>query len=233
MNKDYYVIKFSKMEYLEKIKKGHIYFKESKYFKNIEDDHSGDSREGKIRVNPIAIPQNDNIIFEVMRKTEELNFYQRKYEKIPIFCCSIIDEEILIKKDDCHFDFKEEFIQEMKKWGNTFILINLSELLNKIIKECDNYNITCYANKINYDQDIRVLSYDEMHYEFNVNPCEAFFHKTSEYKWQNEFRILLYSNEKIISETEDSFTLNVGELNDAVIYQFDDLSNMAIKIVKM
>lgn len=230
---NYYILKFSNLEYLEQIKKGHIYFKESKYFKNVEENHIGDSREGKIRVDSKSIPMIDNIYFQVMCKTEELNFYQIKEEKIPIFCCSIIDNLILNKIDNSHYDFKKEFINEMKKWGNSFILINLGEFLRKIDKECKKNNIHFYADKVKYDQEDRILTFDEAYVEFNSLPHLAFFHKTKKYKWQNEFRIVLYSNNKqIVSATEDSITLNIGELDDAVIYQYDDLSNIGVVITE-
>lgn len=73
-----YIIKFSKKEYLEQLKQGKIYFKESKFFKNIEENHIGDSREGKIKVNPNTIPKSEDIIYQIMRKTEELNFFKKK-----------------------------------------------------------------------------------------------------------------------------------------------------------
>lgn len=230
-----YIIKFSKREYLEQIKDGKIYFKEAKFFKNIEENHVGDTREGKIRVNPKTIPNSNNIILQIMKQTEEVNLSYRKEEKTPIFCCSIIDERITSKIDDRHFDFKKEFIEEMKKWGNSFILINLGEFLYKLSIACKRNKIDFFPDKVKYDQDERVLSYNEALLELYKFPILAFFHKTKNYKWQNEFRIALYSNDKkrqIISEDQDSYTFDIDPLNDAVIYEFDDLFNIGIKLIE-
>lgn len=229
---DYYVLKFSKKEYLEKIKIGELYFKESKYFKYIEENNVGDSREGKIRVDPASIPQSNDIMNKIARKTEELNFYQKKDEKTPIFCCSIIDKDIINKIDDTHFDFKSEFIQEMEKWGNDFILINLGELLEKVDSACKLNKIYFYGDKVKYDRMDRILTFHQLYLEFAVNPILAFYHKNENYKWQNEFRITLYTNGKnLISDHTDNYILKIKNLENAVIYHFEDLYNIGLELI--
>ncbi len=230
-----YIIKFSKKEYLEQLKQGKIYFKESKFFKNIEENHIGDSREGKIKVNPNTIPKSEDIIYQIMRKTEELNFFKKKDDKTPIFCCSIIDDKIINIIDERHYDFRKEFIGEMKKWGNCFILINLDEFLYKLNEACKKQEIYYYANKVEYDQRERILTYQQAQLELTFFSFLSFYHKIKDYKWQNEFRITLLSknkNKQIILENKDSIIIDIGPLKDAVIYEFYDLYNIGIKVIE-
>ena len=230
-----YIIKFSKREYLEDIKNGKLYFKEAQYFKNIDsesenEDKSKDNHEGTIRVDTKSIPKFENILDLIIQEDTEINLVNKSNKKTPLFCCSIINEDNIIKKAINSFKFKDEYIDEMSQWGNEFIVISLEELIFKLEKKCNELGIFCYYDNVKYDQDERVLTYEEGTYKLINEKFLEFFHKNKKFKLQNEFRIILFNEEnKLISNNTDHYILEIGKLQSAKIIQGKDLKSIIME----
>ena len=140
----------SQRKYLEDIASGKIYMNQSGYFRQLEDTYRGDMNDGKC---PISLSDLKGQMFQLGPldgKDEDVikipvewisNFtvgFQHD-DKIPLFCCSKLSEDILKKETDFVFQFKEDFIFEMQKFGKYYMLFSLHEFLEQI---------TVYINQI-------------------------------------------------------------------------------------
>lgn len=232
MNEFYnrYIIKFSKQEYLEQIKKGQLYFKEAQYFKNIEKNNVGDSHEGTIIIDQKTFPKKGNIFDLLINDKMEFNLLRKSNKKTPLFCCSILNENVLIQIEKNKCIFKKEFVDEMNQWGNDFIIIDIKELLSKLNTRCKDLNIVCIYDLVEYDHEERMMTYDEAISQLYEEPFMEFFNKNKKYMWQNEFRIIVSDEyNQLISNDSDHYILDIGELKTAQIMNSYDLNNCVIE----
>lgn len=224
------LIKISKREYLEDIIKGKIYFNKAEYYRKIEIDSSTDSREGKIRIDISQPILNDNPLFDLIAKCspEEFNLSIKSSQKTPIFCCSILENDMIVSKGAGKFDLSKEYTNEMKKWGNCILVFSLDEFCSKMLKKCTELNINPVIAKIKYDQEENMLSYSKFVQLMKINKYEAFFHKRNAYKNQHEFRVVLGG--KDIITNSNHFTLDIGKLETAKIFDLESLDDLGFRI---
>lgn len=227
------LIKVSKREYLEDIKSGRLYFNDIDYFRNLEsaDNTSvADLKEGKTKLDfkstLTVLPDYMKLLED--NPPEDFNFSILSHKDIPIFCCSLVDESILVRKNDGQYDFDRNFIKEMKSWGRSVLVVSLEELLFKVNQKCQELGLDMIADKIKYDQDINEYKWDEYVERISGNPLSPIFCKTEKYKRQNEFRIALLPDGKLLG---DNHFLNIGILETATILNLSSLKDLGIKVV--
>lgn len=228
------IIKFSKKEYLEDLKRGNVYFKAAKYYREVECKGVSDTRDGKTRMNMNSIKIQNPETKEILEvPADEINCSIRNLERTPIFCCSIVDQDIITRTSSITFDFTEEFINEMKSWGNCFMVIDAYEFASKMYDKCRKEHLLMIVDKIKYDQETRKKDVSDFFKEYKEKPFEPFFHKTSNFKNQNELRFIVQNNKlNLIDNDKDYFILNIGELESAVIYECDDLHTKGLILEK-
>lgn len=231
-----YLLKFfEKKEYAEDFLNGKIYLKESGYFRKLEDNFRGDVNDG---VKPIDMT-GETIFLESPNEGIKLpinniiNFTEsfEGDEKVPIFCSSLMDDSILEEIDDTSCKYRDEFLEELKKFGQYVAIISYDEFMNKIRSKMksDNKELAALCSKVDY---VNIMNKYNFTGSNNCSDVEErykhFFKKDESYKWQNEFRLLLLSkNEnKLIDNENDSFILEVGEFKYALITTADTLNGI-------
>jgi hypothetical protein len=225
------LIKVSKKKYLEDIINGRIYFNHAEYFRDVESDNSKDSREGKVAIDtnqPIDI-KHDIINLVLSLKPEEVNMSYISSAKSPIFCCSLLENHMLLQTGQDTYNLSNEYIQEMGRWGNTVLIFSLKEFCSKIYQKCIAMGITPYMDKVKYDQNVKKLSFTDFKKTMKANKLEPFFHKTNRFINQNEFRIVLDLNGRV--SDSNHFILEIERLDFAQIFELESLSDLGFKII--
>lgn len=232
-----------KKEYLEDIVNGSIFMNESGYFRKLEDNYRGDKNDGKC---PIDLSNLKGEFFELKPVDGSMEGIRMPIEfihnftlgfdgdsKIPLFCCSQLDENILVKETETVLKFKSEFIDEMCKFGKYFLMFHKFDLVKNISDYVIQNNMgakwgpVCYQN-IYSAYDIGMVGDDKL------NQYERFFQKDNLYRNQNEWRVLLVSDgdKPLIGETQSSFVANIGALSWCYIGEISELKDTCINIKK-
>ncbi len=221
-------IKFSeKREYLEDLANGKVYMNESGYFRKIDNRFRGDKFDGKypfltsskwkIETGPFGNLKEKIIIPGECIKDFTVGF--KNDDKIPLFCCSIVSDKILDLQENGKMRFTNEFVSEMQKFGEYYMIFDLNELIDGIQEYIDDNKIYAQSGCVEY-KDI-YTAYDIETFNFHTrNIFESFFIKDSSYCLQNEWRVLLDNrNQELISETENHLLINIKPFK----YQFIDV----------
>lgn len=226
------LIKVSKKEYLEDIINGRIYFNHAEYFRGFETDNSKDSKEGKVTIDMNShLDENHDIIsFIHLLNPEEVNISYFSSAKTPIFCCSLLENHMLIQSGPSTFDLSNDYIQEMSQWGNSLLVFSLDEFCSKIYKKCQSMGITPYMNKVRYNQDEIKLSFSDFKTMMKQRKFEPFFHKSKRFINQNEFRVVLDLNGQ--QSDSNHFILEIERLESAQIFELKSLSDLGFRIIK-
>lgn len=230
------ILKFAQREYLESLKNGYVYFKEIQYFRNIETEGQADSREGKIRIRSLNnITVNSDEVTALLSKlpVPEINISNRFMAKTPIFSSVLLDETIIENIDDCEVILKQSFINEMKKWNATIMLIDLEEFLYKIKKRCNQLGIFSVASKVIYNQEKDIFDGEEIRRELSNNYFRQIFCKHSKYADQNEYRItVLNERNDLIPPHRDCFVLKIEPLENCSILDLPTIEELGVRVFR-
>lgn len=232
-------IKFSeKREYLEDLAKGKIYMNESGYFRKIDNNFRGDkfdgkcpfltSSEWKIEVGSFGDLKEKIIIPGENIKDFTVGFAND--DKIPLFCCSIVSDKILDIQENGTMKFNDEFIAEMQKFGEYYMIFDLNELVDGMQEYANKYKIYARSACVEYKDIYEVYNIEtfDLH---KRDIFEPFFVKDSSYCLQNEWRILLDNgNKKLISETENHLLVKIKPFEQFLIDEVNNMKNFTFTI---
>ncbi|WP_218598581.1 hypothetical protein [Polaribacter sp. NJDZ03] len=186
-NKIFSFIKFgNKDNMIDFIENGTIYFNTIEYFKKLEEQIArGDKYEGTTRIQNFHESDNYTLTItdpetkkEIKIKNSKIHYHQSlndiKGNLFSMYCLKT--PELLAK------DFKID--QKVKNFGSHFVMIRDSDkFLELVSKELEKQNIPFKGKLVNYYQKEKING--------EITP----FDKTTEYEYQKEYRIVLFSNE--------------------------------------
>lgn len=182
------LIKFCHEErFVEDIIQGNIYMKESGYFRKLDDKHKGDKFDGRCPVDLkgekiILQTEDDELVFPFV---SNFSFGFHDDDKIPMFCATLLTEDILDKISDNEFRLKKSFVNEMKNFGEHIVWINLDEFMNKVEKYVNDNMIGTKYGRVQY------VKIDE---EYDINELKVFKHKPYEQFLKKIFYINIKMN---------------------------------------
>jgi len=233
-----YIIKFGKEEHLKSLLNGSLYMKEVGFYRKLEEQYMkkgmGDKIDGFMvaRKMPIYIHQANR---EIQLPIPDIT-YQGFVgdEKVPVFCASLLNDKVLISKNDkeatLHFK-RDPYGQDMKDvFGEYFIIVPAVDFINRVAEQAKKKGIIIqwatikYKNFKNHDNNWLSLYKDNQFGGFTVK--DAFF------EYQNEFRFIV---ENIRTEDdEDFFVLELGSICDmAVMGKTIDILESPLTIPEM
>lgn len=229
----------SKEEYLKDICEGKIYMNESGYFRKLEDNYRGDRFDGKCPVDlgktktdslTIFNPQNPEERVEI--PAEAITNFTLGFsgdDKIPLFCCTQVDEKILYKKTETQWGFKEEFISEMEQFGEFYLLFYKVELLMGLDKHAQEIGAKLVADKVSYQDildayDINLMDSPDRNY------LAPFFKKDTVYQWQNEWRIVMLREPSLIGGAENHYVASTIPFTFFQIGKVKDLRSVVVGV---
>jgi hypothetical protein len=114
----------------------------------------------------------------------------------------------------------------MDKFGKYAVLIQFSEMADKLKKFSKKHkDIGIMYGSVNYTDILKTYSEHDFSDERKADPLEAFFCKDNSYKMQNEWRVLMYRAEPLISDKKDFWICDVGPFEYAVVIKAEMLKN--------
>lgn len=231
-----YLLKFcEKREYAEELLKGKLYMKESGYFRRLEDTYRGDVNDG---VKPIDMTGKTVIIEsigsnKVKIPLDNIMNFRLGFEgdkKTPVFCASMMDDDILEKIDNTSCKYRDEFLSELSKFGEYVVIISYDEFIMKIQAKIEEKNdLAALFSKVKYVDIMKEYDFPVCDdFEGIESQYRQFFNKDKSYKWQNEFRLLLLGkhNNELINSSNDSYVLDIGEFKYALMTTVDILKGI-------
>ena len=195
----YYLIKFSKEKYIKDLyEKGTIFLNTFDYFQTQENNNfRGDPEEATVQIKNFPDPENyvieltDTKTGESIRKIPgEVFLSYKNLNAGNLYCMTCIK----------HSDFKKGKFQidsKLEEFGDHALLINNpKEFKVRLEKEI-------YKSKFKYQA--RAIRYYD---KWKHNGPLTLFHKSVDYSYQNEFRIVVPNN------SNKPIKLNIGSLAD-------------------
>lgn len=229
------LIKFSsERKYLEDLCSGKIYMNESGYFRKLEDTYRGDKYDGKY---PISLEQYKGTSMKFgpleipIECVQNFTLGFAGDDKIPLYCCSQISEDILRKETEMKIKFRPEFIKEMSQFGSYYAVFSKNELLQNVNDFVKLNGLVCMNG---------IVSYVDIHSEYDLqilngsrtDQYQSFFKKDLLYRWQNEWRMLIVSSndDPLIDQSHNHYIANIKPLKWFYIGNVEDLCTNAIEI---
>lgn len=228
-----------KEDFAKDIIEGNLYMKESGYFRKLEDTYRGDRKDGKmpihakfdiIRETMDGKEERFSELFPHMKISNESLVGVRGDDKYPIFCSTLLDENILITAHDRGKNkvvkFKTSYINEMKRFGEYVVVFSAQELMSKlnekvIAKEYKNI----FTGAVNYLDINKIYKMNNI-LEYSRRYAQ-FFNKDTAYIQQNEFRVLI-PDSTLISQDRDYYRLSIGKFSNAQIYDINHFNKLNI-----
>ena len=199
---------FSCHKYAEDLINGKFFCHESGWFRKLGDNFRGDKYDG---IRPINI---DGMTVEfggiigtgsgIMTKGFECD------DKLPIYCLTIVDINILDKVNYNTYFIKPAFVEKMKQFGEYVVFIPYyDKFINDITGYSSTNNLTISCSRVKY---VKILNEYLIGEKKKSRSLKQFFTKDSEYEYQNEFRIIWQRQDGLpmIDNLEDSITINIG-----------------------
>lgn len=193
---------------------GTIFFNTIDYFQRLESQGvRGDKYEGTTKITnhksdklklTITIPETEKEIPFKLSKFHLREFLKDiKGNLYSLYC---LRHQDVLEIDDFKID------QRVKEFGTHFIIIKKPEIfINLICNELE---------KNKFDYQMKQVEYYEKE---KINGEISLFHKTTEFEYQKEFRIVLFNNEIKIK------TIQIGSLKEyAEVFKVDVIDTMKI-----
>lgn len=223
---NFLLAKFGKKEHLETLKNGEIYFSAIKKYRNDGTAYRGDKMEGKIPINPNEIKMFDENGIDIWPKLNKgLVSVSQSWvgdDDLLMFCAAAITEHIMEETENNVWKLTDKFKEAIKEFGDYVILIWSNELINKIIKSEENSD-----NELGFETGFityRDLSdFSEMDvYRKTGSQLDPYFVKGESYRDQNEWRMILYREEKMQLNESDGKIIHSTSFENAMILKTVD-----------
>ena len=224
------LMKFWPLKYLEALQSGCLYFNPISKYREDFDKHNGDENEGGTPINPQFPISYAGITLPPFHSAMEFIDDHGVF----LFCVSVISKKILRYDNDGTFELKKEFIDKMSKFGDYCFLFSKDELISKVIQTQSNY-----VPKFGYDSG-RIIYRDINNFDDNDyknayfstgRVSDRYFVKSKEkYELENEWRLMIFGSEQaLIPNSVDGYSLNIGAFNYGYILECSKLSTFKLK----
>jgi len=195
------LVKFGAKEHLERMqKKGILYCNTITYFSTIEDEHRGDPFES---VNKLQYRENTVIQLKLandpMSEWKNLNLTRMLYRETckeplgTLFCMSAF--KLTPTKDISIFHFDKRFLD-----FRYALIILRQDIFIQRLQEA--------LSKLNFKTCINIVEYLHLH---KYSGEKNLFQKNIKYSWQEELRIIFYTNKY---KKYDPFEFSIGNFED-------------------
>ena len=186
------LIKFGKQEHLEQLKNGIVHFSPIEQFQEDPTDFRGDKMEGKHYI--------DTSKPFLMNGTDISMYIKEAVASYELNCPVCSFSASLLSYKNCHivsegeYAPNDDFIAEMKKFGDYFLLFNAFDFIDSLAKEFEitgcgyEYHPMVYIDKHNHEL---VRGYFDTKSEDQKSTAHLFVKDTTNsYPLQNEWRMI-------------------------------------------
>jgi len=177
---------FSCKKYAEDLLNGKLFCHESGWFRKLDDSFRGDKYDGKKPINVNGQHIEWCNISGIASGFITAGF--KDDDKLPLYCLSVIDINILNKTNDKTYFFKSDFVEKMKQFGEYVVLItNYVDFFDAINEHKNTNDLALSFFNIEYVNIENEYTIENVSSNKSLKP---FFIKDLEYAYQNEIRFL-------------------------------------------
>ena len=220
------LMKVGKREHLESLRDGYIYFSPLSRFRKDGTLFRGDSMEGKTRIDISKGFWINGTDYSDM--LEEVTYSYIGSDSILVFCAAILDDRNMQIVSSNQISINQEFLSEMRKFGQYAVVFDLEEFSNRVTKK---------VKLLQYDYGYRAVGYvDKSDHNavtdfFNVNQQifgsdAIYFLKDNSYSNQYEWRYLLDRVPEEDKNSDGSYILKIEGLHVSDIIDLDTAENV-------
>jgi len=224
---DVILAKFGKLEYLELLKDGHLYFSPIKVLRDDGTLYRGDINEGKVPIDPQKFYINGKSLINDYKlpPPDSLMLSYNNDDNRFIFCSAMINNTILeySSSENSHI-LCQAFKDNISQFGEHVIIFWSSELIKRLNTVLDN-SIKKFGylfNPISYVDFTDFLGYNYFieAQKKHSNFYARYFIKDISYKIQNEWRLLINGLDcHLEANCGEGFLVDIGKFEIAQIYE--------------
>lgn len=228
---NFLLAKFGDKEHLESLRDGTLYLNSVQNYRNDGTDYRGDLAEGAIPIDPQSIKMFDsdaNNLFDKVPYPMSVNEYIQNDEDILMFCASAITKKILTKKDENISVLSSDFKRSIRSFGDYGLVFWSCDLLENLRRAQEKMKMEFgFESGLIIYRDLFDFSNEGSYYtsyKTTGNFTDRYFVKGMTYKNQNEWRLILSgSNGPLELNSKRGYTVQIGNLPNAVLYDSDTL----------
>ena len=227
------IAKFGQREHLEKLLNGEMFFNYIQYYRDDGTNYRGDPMEGCIPIDPSKIKifgkNGKNILEGLPLPTSVVESFPDDTNLL-MFCAAAITEQVVELHPNNKYYFTGKFKSAIKDFGDYVLLTYTTELIDHIRSATDEsgQKIACDSGRILY-RDLSDYS-DYSQYNTTGSPLDRYFVKSIEYKYQNEWRVIIGGEERdIIPNCGKGFILKTTPLVNAKIMKTEDFLRSEVR----
>lgn len=223
------LIKFGKKEYLEQLRTGIVHFSRLETFQKDPTTFRGDKMEGKHYIDPSKPFLINGTDFSGYVKEATISYefdncvvLSFSASMLSFQTCHIVSEGLYTPNDN--------FIAEMKQFGDSFLIIDASALINALKKEFEStrcsyeYHPIVYIDKRNYNQ-IQAY-YTGLDNDRKITGHLFVKDTVRSYPLQNEWRVIVFDHENHYPLSDDSTNIQTSFTTQMPIFSIDELKTL-------
>ena len=132
-NKTTLLLKFGEREHMEQLKAGILYFSPVSKYRNDGTAYRGDINEGCVPIDPSSISifskDGEDLFADLRSQCISAKYSLENDDTLFMFCAAMITSSVLQLKNSINneYIFRQDFRDEMKKFGNYVFLFHLNE----------------------------------------------------------------------------------------------------------
>ncbi|MCL2765260.1 MAG: hypothetical protein FWD40_08300 [Treponema sp.] len=212
---------FDSKKYAEDLLNGKLFCHESGWFRKLDDSFRGDKYDGKRPINVNGKLLQWGNINATASGVMSAGFVGDN--KLPIYCLSIIDINILDKFQENTYLFKPCFVEKMKQFGKYAVLLtNYGEFVDDISEYATSKELALTNFRVEYVDIKKEYQIDDYN---NTRSLKPFFTKDIEYEYQNEIRFLWQQKDgqPLIDSKNNSIMFDLKKQMKGTITSIDKL----------
>lgn len=217
--------KFGEQKHLEMLKNGIVYLNPISKYRSDSTLYRGDKNEGMVPLDPTKIKlldENGNNLFDKIRPPDSVKKAFVGDDDLLIFCVSMITTKMFRRNHSNKLVLTDNYKNAIKDFGESVLLFWPSEFL-KLLKTAQKNAIPPFGfdgRPIIY-RDLSDFSKDGDYfnaYNTTGNNLDHYFVKSSNYKEQNEWRLIVgNANEPLPKNDDGSYIINIGKMEYATL----------------
>ena len=220
------LLKFGKKEHLEQLKSGSVHFRPVEYFQNEPTTFRGGPMEGKLYLDPTK-PLLING-YDISSFIQEATISHVVEGNTLSFSASKLSRSVCHMNEDGTYTPNDDFIAEMSKFGDSFLVFNGYDLIEKLreslaMQKCPlKYHSILYCNKRN-PEDVHSLFADISEEDDLI----YYFIKDIAYSLQNEWRMVLFDVNNLFPAGENGgVNIETGFTTEMPIFKAENLRTL-------
>ncbi len=211
------IILVAKDEYLNQLRSGKVYLKNSIYYQQLEEDEQrGDKFDSAIPSDLFSFPNVSN-----GRLTTLLTYIKSFFQYKPENTKMLSETQMGLYTPKGSIGALKKFSKTTE--GNALLIWNTNEFVGRFVKQCNKFKIKCFFDSVEYIDDVRFANYKSVPFP-DISKRNLIFTKQKYFSPQQEFRIAVSFNTG--EQPDNAIGVNVMESIDVSMEGIEDISEI-------